>query len=80
MWPTRFRQQLQRDFGLTSRDGILAELRALQITLLVISGSEASTPASEWYLNPDDLMIPARAPQLCIRRSAAEAASDAHRG
>jgi len=29
------------------------------ITLLVISGSEASTPASEWYLNPDDLMIPA---------------------
>ncbi len=29
------------------------------ITLLVISGSETSTPASEWYLNPDDLMIPA---------------------
>ena len=29
------------------------------ITLLVISGSEASAPASEWYLNPDDLMIPA---------------------
>ena len=29
------------------------------ITLLVISGSEASTPASAWYLNPDDLMIPA---------------------
>jgi hypothetical protein len=29
------------------------------ITLLVISGSEASKPASEWYLNPDDLMIPA---------------------
>jgi hypothetical protein len=29
------------------------------ITLLVINGSEASTPASEWYLNPDDLMIPA---------------------
>ena len=29
------------------------------ITLLVITGSEASTPASEWYLNPDDLMIPA---------------------
>jgi hypothetical protein len=29
------------------------------ITLLVISGSQTSKPASEWYLNPDDLMIPA---------------------
>ena len=29
------------------------------ITLLVIGGSKASTPASAWYLNPDDLMIPA---------------------
>jgi hypothetical protein len=29
------------------------------ITLLVVSGSETSNPASEWYLNPDDLMIPA---------------------
>jgi len=29
------------------------------ITLLVVSGTEASKPASEWYLNPDDLMIPA---------------------
>lgn len=29
------------------------------ITLLVVNGSEDSTPASEWYLNPDDLMIPA---------------------
>jgi hypothetical protein len=29
------------------------------ITLLVINGSEASKPASEWFLNPDDLMIPA---------------------
>jgi len=29
------------------------------ITLLVVNGSEASTPASEWYLNPDDLMVPA---------------------
>ncbi|HMD76955.1 MAG TPA: glycoside hydrolase family 44 protein [Terracidiphilus sp.] len=29
------------------------------ITLLVVNGSEASTPASEWRLNPDDLMIPA---------------------
>ncbi len=29
------------------------------ITLLVINGSEASKPASEWYLNPDDLMISA---------------------
>jgi len=29
------------------------------ITLLVISGSQPSKPASEWYLNPDDLMIPA---------------------
>jgi hypothetical protein len=29
------------------------------ITLLVINGSEASTAASDWYLNPDALMIPA---------------------
>jgi hypothetical protein len=29
------------------------------ITLLVVSGSQPSQPASEWYLNPDDLMIPA---------------------
>jgi hypothetical protein len=29
------------------------------ITLLVITGTENSKPASEWYLNPDDLMIPA---------------------
>ncbi|MGD0942617.1 MAG: glycoside hydrolase family 44 protein, partial [Terracidiphilus sp.] len=28
------------------------------ITLLVINGSEATRPASAWYLNPDDLMIP----------------------
>jgi hypothetical protein len=29
------------------------------ITLLVVSGSQPSKPAAEWYLNPDDLMIPA---------------------
>jgi hypothetical protein len=29
------------------------------ITLLVVNGSEGSTPASEWYLNPDDLMVAA---------------------
>jgi hypothetical protein len=29
------------------------------ITLLVVSGTESSKPASEWFLNPDDLMIPA---------------------
>jgi hypothetical protein len=29
------------------------------ITLLVVNGSEGTTPASEWYLNPDDVMIPA---------------------
>jgi hypothetical protein len=29
------------------------------ITLLAINGSQASAPASEWYLNPDDLMVPA---------------------
>ena len=29
------------------------------ITLLVVSGSQPSKPATEWYLNPDDLMIPA---------------------
>ena len=32
---------------------------ANSITLLVVSGSQTSKPASEWYLNPDDLMIPA---------------------
>ncbi len=29
------------------------------ITLLVVDGNETSAPASEWYLNPDDLMVPA---------------------
>jgi hypothetical protein len=29
------------------------------ITLLVVNGTETSKPASEWYLNPDALMIPA---------------------
>ena len=29
------------------------------ITLLVVSGRENNTPVSEWYLNPDDLMVPA---------------------
>lgn len=29
------------------------------ITLLVVNGSQGPTPASEWYLNPDDLMVPA---------------------
>jgi hypothetical protein len=29
------------------------------ITLLVVAGSEANVPASEWRLNPGDLMIPA---------------------
>lgn len=29
------------------------------ITLLVVSGTQQAQPASEWYLNPDDLMIPA---------------------
>jgi hypothetical protein len=29
------------------------------ITLLAISGTETAKPQSEWYLNPDDLMIPA---------------------
>jgi hypothetical protein len=29
------------------------------ITLLVVSGTQNPAPASEWYLNPDDLMIPA---------------------
>jgi hypothetical protein len=32
---------------------------ANSITLLVVSGKQPSKPASEWYLNPDDLMIPA---------------------
>ena len=34
-------------------------LAPYSITLLVMNGSETSKPASEWYLNPDDLMIPA---------------------
>ena len=29
------------------------------ITLLVVNGTESTKPASEWYLNPDDLMTPA---------------------
>jgi len=29
------------------------------VTLLVVSGNQPSKPASDWYLNPDDLMIPA---------------------
>ena len=29
------------------------------ITLLVVSGTQPSKPADEWYLNPDDVMIPA---------------------
>jgi hypothetical protein len=32
---------------------------ANSISLLVVSGVQTSKPASEWYLNPDDLMIPA---------------------
>ncbi len=29
------------------------------ITMVVINGSSTSTPATEWYVNPDDLMLPA---------------------
>ena len=29
------------------------------ITMLVVGGTQPSKPASEWFLNPDDLMIPA---------------------
>jgi hypothetical protein len=29
------------------------------VTLLVITGSQIAKPVSEWYLNPDDLQIPA---------------------
>jgi len=32
---------------------------ANSITLLVVNGTQPGLPASEWYLNPDDLMIPA---------------------
>ncbi|MES1189841.1 MAG: glycoside hydrolase family 44 protein [Steroidobacter sp.] len=32
---------------------------ANSITLLVVNGNQLTQPASEWYLNPDDLMIPA---------------------
>jgi len=32
---------------------------ANSITLLVVSGTQPSKPATEWYLNPDDLMVPA---------------------
>jgi hypothetical protein len=31
---------------------------ANSITLLVVSGSQNPQPATEWYLNPDDLMVP----------------------
>jgi hypothetical protein len=29
------------------------------VTLLVLTGTESTKPASEWYLNPDDIMVPA---------------------
>jgi hypothetical protein len=29
------------------------------VTLLVVRGEQSTKPASEWFLNPDDLMIPA---------------------
>lgn len=29
------------------------------ISLLVVDGTETAKPVSEWYLNPDDLMVPA---------------------
>jgi hypothetical protein len=32
---------------------------ANSITLLVVNGTQPAMPASEWYLNPDDLMVPA---------------------
>lgn len=32
---------------------------ANSITLLLVSGAQPSRPATEWYLNPDDLLIPA---------------------
>ena len=32
---------------------------ANSITLVVVNGNQTAQPASEWYLNPDDLMIPA---------------------
>lgn len=31
------------------------------ITMVVINGSSTSTPATQWYVNPDDLMVPAGA-------------------
>ena len=34
-------------------------LAPYSITLLVVDGAQNTTPASEWYLNPDDLMVPA---------------------
>jgi hypothetical protein len=34
-------------------------LAPYSITLFVIDGAQNTTPASEWYLNPDDLMVPA---------------------
>lgn len=32
---------------------------ANSITLVVVNGNQTAAPASEWYLNPDDLMVPA---------------------
>jgi len=43
------------------------------VTLLVLTGTESTKPASEWYLNPDDIMVPPRVPQPFIRRSSAGA-------
>ncbi len=34
------------------------------ITLLVVNGSENLAPVSEWYLNPDDIMVPANGTAL----------------
>lgn len=39
--------------------GATQSFAANSITLLVVSGTQSTKPASEWYLNPDDLMIPA---------------------
>ncbi|HEY2857157.1 MAG TPA: glycoside hydrolase family 44 protein [Terracidiphilus sp.] len=45
------------------------------VTLLIVDGAETSQPASEWYLNPDDLMIAASGKGILNPKITAGAAS-----
>jgi len=50
-----------------------AELAPYSVTLLVLTGTESTKPASEWYLNRTTSWFPPRVPQPFIRRSSAGA-------